>query len=259
MIKVVKDFHNTPTILKSRLREEAFNENIRYSYYVDNKNRYKVDSVLEELKVIYSCKCAFCEKKLLDIPKHIEHYRPKNTYYWLSYSWDNLLLSCGSCNSHKGEKFALQGTKVNYNSEKFQDVHNLKSYYDSIEQPLLINPEVDDIQFLINYDDSCSIYSKDVRVDYTIQTCALNRNELINLRKTILNDFTNQINEHYFLFLKYNDISRFMPTINNFISNCSISDDYFTLRTFILNNITIFFQDKNIQKILQGLINKLKT
>ena len=86
MIKVEKDFSNIPSILKKENREEAFNNNISSRSYCDSKNRYKVGSVQKRLNKIYNLKCAYCEQKLLDAPKHVEHYRPKNIYYWLAYS-----------------------------------------------------------------------------------------------------------------------------------------------------------------------------
>jgi hypothetical protein len=51
---------------------------------------------------------------------YVDHWRPKSSsrqalgqarvwpgYYWLAYSWDNLLLSCAFCNSNKSDLFPL--------------------------------------------------------------------------------------------------------------------------------------------------------
>ena len=145
MIKVTKDFTDIPSILTKRKREDAFNHNIDESSYADEKNCYKVGSVQKRLNKIYHLKCAYCEKKLLDAPKHIEHYRPKDVYYWLAYSWDNLLLSCGNCNSAKGKRFKTINKKLKYDNELYSSIHNLISYYDMLEVPLIINPEQEDI------------------------------------------------------------------------------------------------------------------
>jgi uncharacterized protein (TIGR02646 family) len=77
---------------------------------------YASDEVREELEARHHGKCCYCETL---IPKpyahsHVEHWRPKSSsrqdpdeesvwpgYYWLAYSWDNLLLSCAFCNSNK--------------------------------------------------------------------------------------------------------------------------------------------------------------
>jgi hypothetical protein len=70
-------------------------------------------------------KCCYCEKSI--DRGDLEHYRPKKGwkqnrgsaisrpgYYWLSYRWKNLLLSCKICNSsaHKGNMFPITGTRA---------------------------------------------------------------------------------------------------------------------------------------------------
>jgi uncharacterized protein (TIGR02646 family) len=84
---------------------------------------YTSDAVKAELEASHHGKCCYCETS---IPKpyahsHVEHWRPKASsrqgrhqdsifpgYYWLAYSWDNLLLSCTFCNSsNKGDLFPL--------------------------------------------------------------------------------------------------------------------------------------------------------
>jgi len=66
-------------------------------------------------------KCCFCER-LIGIDGDVEHFRPKQAYkqstgeplqrpgyYWLTYEWDNLYLSCPACNQrHKQNLFPLQ-------------------------------------------------------------------------------------------------------------------------------------------------------
>ncbi|MDX4066804.1 retron system putative HNH endonuclease [Aliarcobacter skirrowii] len=258
MIKVKKDFVDIPKILKRQNRKNAFDRNISLGQYVDEKNLYKVGSVQKILKNIYNLKCAYCEQKLLDAPKHIEHYRPKDIYYWLAYSWDNLLLSCGSCNSSKGINFQIKKTIVNYTSELFEDIHNLGSSYDVIEEPMIINPEKEDVLDKLVFDKEGNISSSDDRVIYTInEVCNLNREELVQKRVKLLNDFINKINEHYLLFLKKGDITRFIPEIKFFIDECSVENEFYSFRFFILNHIELFFEDTVKQKILKALIDKI--
>ena len=95
MIKVNKRFDNIPDILtlkpkRGNSRQIVFDENIKANKYIDTKNSYKVDSVQKRLNDIYNLKCAYCEDTLLNSPKQIEHYRPKDIYYWLAYSWEIL-------------------------------------------------------------------------------------------------------------------------------------------------------------------------
>jgi uncharacterized protein (TIGR02646 family) len=55
-------------------------------------------------------KCAYCESKIMVVTYgEIEHFRPKSIYVDLTFTWENLLLSCDICNNtnHKGTKFPL--------------------------------------------------------------------------------------------------------------------------------------------------------
>ncbi|MGB6328720.1 MAG: HNH endonuclease [Halarcobacter sp.] len=258
MIIVVKDFNNIPIVLKNDKREEAFNANIKAHDYVDDKNRYKVGSVQKKLNEIYHLKCAFCEQKLLDSPKHIEHYRPKSVYYWLSYSWDNLLLACGSCNSFKGDRFKILDDQVVYNNETFENIHRLGATYDISEKPLIINCEKDDVLDDIRYTNKAKVFSTNERVKHTIEeACKLNRNELLEKRLPLLNDFINIINKHYTLYKKHGDLTRFKPDIEQFIEKCNKESEFYSFRYYILKNIDVFFDNENIQKILKAIILKL--
>lgn len=66
-------------------------------------------------------KCCYCERKLLESYNDVEHFRPKARadrspgsthtygYWWLAFSWENLLFACPTCNrSGKNDKFPLR-------------------------------------------------------------------------------------------------------------------------------------------------------
>jgi uncharacterized protein (TIGR02646 family) len=68
-------------------------------------------------------KCAYCEMQQQDVALPTEHFRPKarvtddpdhqtalTGYWWLAWTWGNLLFSCATCNSpaRKGNHFALE-------------------------------------------------------------------------------------------------------------------------------------------------------
>jgi len=259
MIKIEKDFSNIPSILRKKNRKEAFDNNISSKSYSDGKNLYKVGSVQKKLNEIYHLKCAYCEQKLLDAPKHTEHYRPKDTYYWLAYSWDNLLLSCGSCNSSKKDDFKIKNNMVIYKNEKFIDIHQLGKFYDKVEEPLIINPEKDNVLEYIRYDLNAMVSSDNDRVKYTIEkACNLNRKELIQKRLLILTDFINQINRHYKQFEKNRDITRFFPDVQSFIEKVSKENEFYSFRYYIINNLELFFKNENIQKLLNIALNQIK-
>jgi uncharacterized protein (TIGR02646 family) len=88
------------------------------------KSIYASQAVKAALQACHHGKCCYCET-LIPRPyayAHVEHWRPKSSsrqsrddestwpgYYWLAYSWDNLLLSCGFCNSdNKSDLFPLE-------------------------------------------------------------------------------------------------------------------------------------------------------
>lgn len=62
--------------------------------------------VKPELENCHNGKCCYCETPL-DANSEVEHWRPKSKYYWLAYSWDNLLYCCSFCNKTKLDKFPL--------------------------------------------------------------------------------------------------------------------------------------------------------
>lgn len=259
MIKVTKNLDLVPNLLKKENRKSAFEANIKASDYVDDKNRYKVGSVQKRLHDIYSLKCGYCEKKLLDASKPIEHYRPKRGgYYWLAYSWDNLLLSCTECNTSKLNKFPIKGKKVNYNNEAFEDIHTLGKSYDEVEKPYLINPEKDDIVDKLRFDKKGMIYTDDERVQKTIYICTLNREALAKLRENVFIDFLQNMEGHYEYYKIKKGATRFVPTVKKFIEETQRENSFFAFRQFILDNVELFFEDKNICKIIKHIQEQIK-
>lgn len=87
---------------------------------------YNHPEVHEALARIFHRKCAYCEA--IDNTMEIEHFRPKarvdedpshEGYYWLAYTWANLLPACAACNKRlrdagayptkgKGNQFPLE-------------------------------------------------------------------------------------------------------------------------------------------------------
>ncbi len=215
MIAIDKTKFKPPSSLTDKNRKKAFEKNAIEKKYTSG-NKYKTKEVQTILNNLYNKKCAFCEDKLLNSPKHIEHYRPKdfakrkkcnseNSYFWLSFSWDNLLLACTSCNSSKGSCFDIKGTRIKYSDYKNIPLHNLQTTItelNKIEKPLLVNPEQVSKTFLIKnlwFNFEGKILSKNEYLRYTIRICNLNRKELIEKRMLILNDIRNEILQKKFV------------------------------------------------------------
>ncbi len=150
-------------------------------------NRYKQPDIKDKLEQHYHNKCAFCESHIEYW--EVEHYRPKSIYYWLVYSWDNLLLACPTCNRKKSNKFELnsQRARVIYSGE-LQNIHCLTQNYNQIEQPKLLHPEFDNPTPFFSYDLSGKITSNNERGVYTIDACDLNRKKLVERRKELVID-----------------------------------------------------------------------
>lgn len=118
---------------------------------------YADESVKAALKIMQHDKCCFCEAKLSHISYgDVEHYRPKGGYkqtpadalqqpgyYWLPYTWENLLLSCTLCNQqYKKNLFPVQNP-ANRASSHTHDITQ--------EEPLLINPTLVNPQDYIGF------------------------------------------------------------------------------------------------------------
>jgi len=89
-------------------------------------------------------KCCYCEQRQQSVKwKHVEHFRPRSAYWWLSWTWDNLLFACEQCNTSKGAEFPIASDSTRLLAGEQPP---------GSEVPLLIHPAQDDprqhIQFV---------------------------------------------------------------------------------------------------------------
>jgi uncharacterized protein (TIGR02646 family) len=202
MKKVRKDYTNPPLSLRSG-RAPYYNA-IRgvlanRGWFADASELYRSDSVKGDLNLIYNGKCAFCEQTPAGSPPQVEHFRPKGGvtgvdhtgYYWLAYEWSNLLLSCGNCNSTKGNNFDLFNNvdRVEYPSILSDGIDEYANFILHrpliIERPKLLNPEIDDPQRHLAFTPSGEIFHLSDRGEESKIRYNLNRDELyVNGRKT---------------------------------------------------------------------------
>jgi hypothetical protein len=160
--------------------------------------------VRDYLNKYYHHKCAYCEQFC---KAEIEHYRPKkgiiedsthDGYYWLCYSWSNLVPSCRYCNTEggKGNKFPIinetkRVKKPTITSAKL-DKNKCEAHKTPLinEEPYLLHPEIDKnpekfLAFRINNDKTgVEIFGIDAknRGKTTIGICNLNRTDLVMKR-----------------------------------------------------------------------------
>ena len=149
------------------------------------KSYYNWKIVKDALWRMHHGKCCYCEKRIEPADLHVEHFRPRGAfrqtsdgdheypgYYWLAYSWDNLLLACPTCNRTKSSKFPLKCPNL-----------RARSHNDDLgdEAPMLVNPAVDDPRDHIRFRDDAP-YPLTEQGKCTINELQLHRDELFELR-----------------------------------------------------------------------------
>lgn len=125
---------------------------------------YKLRRVKQRLFLAQHKKCAWCEVRAQYSSSPVEHYRPKNGahrhdrgeppridhghYWWLTWTWENLLFSCTRCNDqgHKANFFPLApgSSPLAPPRRPYRGRQGSKFFDTSGEQPLLLDPAVDD-------------------------------------------------------------------------------------------------------------------
>lgn len=201
-------------------------------------SRFKQSDIKTSLKMIYNDKCAYCEQQVVagsdisDNKSTIEHYRPKSIYYWLAYSWDNLLWCCHRCNQNKSNQFAIIGTEINYHINFLTSIHDSCNTYNGVEQPKMIHPEVESVISQLIFNANGKIDSDDMRVKYTITTCGIDRDDLNEKRKKILDELIKKINARKL------ENSPYMDIITQFkIDMSNKYNEFIAFRYWILRNI----------------------
>lgn len=192
---------NVPTTLLERGEEEVKRLRNLLEAHQDldfKKNIYAAPDVKQCLRKDQYGKCAYCERFFNGDYGAVEHFRPKGGYqiegekkirkpgyYWLAYDWSNLLYSCSECNTtFKRNFFPLADeTKRDISHENIKD-----------EQPLLLNPTVDDLDDMIEYHEYMIVPkeggSSREKVEKTISLFQLNdRGVLKERRKMIWNQY----------------------------------------------------------------------
>ena len=93
--------HNQRRIKRGQIRQHTF-----------KGNRWK--PAKKQLLAETGGKCAYCEAPTSAVAfGDVDHYRPKSSYWWLAYCYDNYLASCQLCNQRfKKEAFPIQNRKM---------------------------------------------------------------------------------------------------------------------------------------------------
>ena len=124
-----------------KIKGDKFNkkhETTRNTKQDYEKLKNKKDNSWKEFKsdfVLFSGgKCSICENTI-NKNDDIEHFRPKNYYWWLAYDYKNYTIYCDLCNrTYKKTEFPLF-TNFKVEFENRAEIEN--------EKPLIFNPTTD--------------------------------------------------------------------------------------------------------------------
>lgn len=240
-----------PISLNSKITNKRRDEIIEKQQFPNNKtisnfsakniktytDRYKQEDIKKALAKIYDYKCAYCESKVEQ--NDIEHYRPKSIYYWLAYSWDNLLYCCPTCNQKKSNIFPVKKLTAEFDKKDINQIHQLSDKYAKSEEPILINPEKDNVFSDIIFNKNGKFETennKNDRITATIEQLDLNREYLAISRKEIYEKLEKSITEKQFEVKSGNNEARIKleQIIETFINN--INSEYYTYRKYIIQN-----------------------
>jgi len=158
---------------------------------------YKAPAVKLALNGLFQGKCAYCESPLVSAAGDIEQFRPKSGvteapqhpgYWWLLNSWENLLIACQYCNRMQKVEVGERGRSESIGKHnRFPLIDESKRAYTpeadlSLEQPMLLDPTVDDPAPHLTFSDDGQVFSETARGNVTISTLGLNRVNLIQQR-----------------------------------------------------------------------------
>lgn len=175
-----------------RLRNQSRFKQARFK----SDNQF-LDRVTTNLADLFNNKCAYCESKIEE--PTIDHFRPSESvsdrkgqaddgYYWLSYSWFNLYLSCYECQRYKSNYFPVIGNRLKPPSAQIYLSYRELQLYVAKEVALLLDPcdknAHDTVQF--NYDNQGRIKPQSKQSEYTIELLQLNRPRLVQERHKII-------------------------------------------------------------------------
>lgn len=219
------------------------------------KRHHYIPGFIAELSSCFKHKCAFCELPLANNQGKILFFRPRlNTepalhgewqptihYYWLSWHWPNIYLSCDECQHNKGFAFPIDARRRA--SPGIYDAGLLLK-----EKPLLLDPCHDNPLFHLEFKSDGSLQPRrnSRRGKQTINTFDLNRETLRRLREeeyisladkwdiamhargTILSDAIDELlalcgSDHKFAGLKRQFVYNWLASMTRKLSNNKVS------------------------------------
>lgn len=160
-------------------------------------------------------------------------------YYWLAFSWDNLILACPHCNEYKSAHFELSGTGITFinTPANIKNINTLSASYLFREQPKMVNPEITDPLPHIKFKVDGAIESTDVRFVYTIEKCKISRTYLRDERRKLLNDFKDDISAELLKPNKAGQLSGIQAIVDKFKRDSEkLDNSYIAFRRYAIKH-----------------------
>ena len=144
-------------------------------------------------------RCVYCEDSVGD---EVEHIQPKDLYPCLVFVWINYVYACGPCNGGKNNRFAV------ITNDRLVEVTRRRGasvVSPARGTPAFLNPRVEDPLAFLDLDlgDTFFVLARDdlpeldrERTEFTIDTLKLNRDVLLQARKTAFGSYHARLHEY---------------------------------------------------------------
>lgn len=128
-------------------------------------------------------KCAYCEKREEQAKyRPVEHYRPRSRYWWLTWTWENLLFACTDCNSdHKKAHFPLADEAARLRPEDAPPGHERPDLVDPFEPSLDPTQDIEFCRERVQGQERWRPVGRSRRGHATVKICGLDRPGLLDL------------------------------------------------------------------------------
>lgn len=253
-------------VVQQELEERLLKQEKRFKWTLDHYSR----PIKKNLAALYNSKCAFCEQKLTENSTEqkstIEHYRPKETYWWLGNEWTNLFPTCRKCNDLKKNDFPLnyngiEASVIPLTPDGSIDRTACKAGNKVLlqELPKIIHPEVQSperfFEFLDNgeisiADNNLSSREKE-QAGYMIQRF-LKRASLVERRKKHVDNFTDEFKRvvvNFLTIMEGNEPTErelklgFYPFLEKLFTSNNYEKEFSRLGHYMIDHFDRFFID----------------
>jgi uncharacterized protein (TIGR02646 family) len=141
------------------------------------------DLVKKDLAVMQHNKCCYCEKREEQAKyRDVEHYRPKTLYWWLAWTWENLLFACIDCNrEQKRDRFPLEPGCARLIAEQAPPAAELPLVLDPSDPSVEPTREIVFFRERIQGKERWVPRGVSARGRETVEVCGLDRPDLLDL------------------------------------------------------------------------------